>query len=71
MNVKQKIEKVKYFLSICFRVRINFSKLYRENFYKTSVLVLPNYAPWLGLRIRKCLNFAWYGLLENVLFNLY
>ena len=38
---------------------------------KISALVLPKCAPRLGLGIRKCLNFACYGLLENAFSNVH
>ena len=45
------------------RVQINFSNYIVKNTYKISlVLVFPNCAPWLGLRDRKCRNFACYAI---------
>ena len=45
---------------------LTFQNCIVKNSYKISlVLVSPESPPWLGLRVRKCRNFAHYRLLEN------
>ena len=53
------------------RVRINFSKLYREKLYGKNLLVsvLPEGLLWLSLMGRKICNFAYCRLLENAISN--